>query len=204
METRFLKRKPILITLFVVLFILFICALPYQLIVNKCLWWNCAPERDFTLYDLTIPNDIFPSRAKVIPLRNHRDDRDLISVEEVVGGATWQEGGVTYISSRFATNNSASNRFNEELDIYTFRGDLEAELEDYSEFLSYNSEVADEFKQSCGFVLNDFRCITWARYQEFYIHIVSSIGENEMTEEGLLAMVIFLDEKMENLLYLNE
>jgi hypothetical protein len=64
---QFNKRIALITAIGLIVF--FICLISYQLVVNNCLWWNCAPDRDFTVYDLNLPDELFPPNAQVYGLQ---------------------------------------------------------------------------------------------------------------------------------------
>ena len=186
-----LKKRRIKVSLIIIISVSMLCVVSYQLFRYQCLWLNCAPNRDFTLYDLGIPPAFFPPN-KLFSMRSDRDS----SIEEAVGGV---RGIATYILRRFATQKQASNRFVNMAKSNLF-SDPPKNIEELSDILDYQSLIADDFLVECGYFVNDFRCVMRARYQEYYIEFHGSLDEDEMTKENFLGVMMFIDSKMDELL----
>jgi hypothetical protein len=178
-------------------FFLVICVVCYQLFVHKCLWWECAPNRKFNVYDIALPDTFFPTSAKVYPL--HEERGIINAVEEGISTVDWKNGLAVYKILRFATEKQASKWYKTEVGLNLFTSNLQ-ELENYPSILSYQSNVAEEFYSDCGYVLKDARCIYWARYDEFFIFFSGSIGENEMSDRDFLGAMNYIDAKIGELL----
>ena len=181
----------------VLLFLLAISSSTYQLIVKKCVWWTCAPVRSFTVYDLSLPNEFFPGDNGMSPLY---PDRGIIeAVEEVRSTASWKGGGAIYKVLRFGTEKQATEWYSVEvgLDLFT---DSPINLPDFSGLTLYKNSVPDESKVNCGFVLEDFRCVYWARYHEFFIFFSSSIDNDELRTDDFIQILDYINERVESLL----
>jgi len=174
-----------------------ICALPVQLLINNCFWWECAPERDFTIYDLNIPDKFFPPTATINPLHPDRQD---VSVEEAITTNYWENGRAIYSVLRFSTVSKAKKWYHFEMESFSFPEQLE-NPEKYSEILGYKSIVADDYATICGYIGSNFHCVYGARYQEFYIFFNGSIGDGGMSVMDFIGVLSFIDAKMQKLLY---
>jgi hypothetical protein len=191
--------KKRLVKVSIVVFVIFsLCASCYQLFANNCLWWNCAPERDFTVYDLNLPDEYFPKDAYIQDL--HEDRSDFGPREAAVLTNHWSSGVAIYLVQRFATDSQASTRVANQVNIKVIKNVMEHQGQ-YSMILDYKSEYADEYYVECGYTgTNDFRCRLDARYQEFYIYFSGSLGEGEMSKEDFLGVMTYIDERINTLL----
>jgi hypothetical protein len=173
-----------------------VCITSYQLLVNRCLWWNCAPERDFTLFDLNLPSEIFPLGSDI---RELQPDRDYPSIEEAATTNRWETGDSIYILRRFPSSQQAVQRFNSrtERNIFT-----QPELggENTQVIKEFQSSIANYFKLECGYFFNDFRCVYWACYEEYYIYFSASVGETDLEPETFFEAITYIDSRMGELL----
>lgn len=186
------KKRWIKSTLIVLFSVAMLCVVCYQLFTYNCLWLNCAPKRDFTLWDLGIPPAFFPPHT----LFSMSPGEDDIFAEELYGGV---HGIATYMLKRYATQNQASNWFVMMARSNEFT-DPPKNIEELSDILDYQSLIADDFLVECGYSLSDFRCIVRARYQEYFIFFSGSLDEDKMTKENFLGVMMFIDFKMDELL----
>jgi hypothetical protein len=174
------------------------CIISYQFFTYKCLWLNCAPARDFTVYELELPVDLFPKGAEIYPLKQ---DRGVIAaVEEAIGGGRWEDGGgYVYITYKFATRSRAENWFDADKKDHLFTMPLD-NPEQFNEIVTYQSPIADEYDVACGYILELTSCITRARYQEFYILFNGYVTNSGMTQQDYLSILMYIDQRMLELL----
>lgn len=173
------------------------CSATYQILIHKCIWWQCAPTRDFTIYDLNLPDHFFPSNAQVSPLH---PDRQEVSVDEAATTNYWENGRAVYSVLRFSTIKKAERWFDFEVNSFEFTKELD-DITAYKRVLEYRSKVADEHAVFCGYVSSDIQCDFGARYQEFYVFFSGSMGSGEMSVDDFLGVMDFVDTKMQELLY---
>jgi hypothetical protein len=190
-----LNKKIVLITI-TGLIAFFICLMSYQLIVRNCLWWECAPVRDFTLYDLNLPDELFPPNAQVYGLQY---DRGTPAMESAATTNYWDGGLAIYSVMRFATFDQATKQFEYDANNNIFTRGL-GSSESYSELLEFDSQIADSSQVKCGYVTEDLRCIFIARYEEYTIFFSGSIGEEEMTKTDFFEVMTYIENKMKDLL----
>ncbi len=172
------------------------CVFIYKLVILGCFWWECAPSRSFSVYDLDLPDIYFPVSAEIHPLRPDRIDS---SIEEAVTANYWKKGLAIYSVQRFATKAKASSWYAREVGGYAFTSELR-NTDQLSAIREYRSTFADEYSVKCGYILEDLRCIFAARYQEYYIFFSGSIGDDEMTQDNFIGVMKYLDERMQKLL----
>jgi hypothetical protein len=174
------------------------CILAFQFIAKRCIGWECPPTRKFTVHELNLPNDFLPREADLNPLHA---DRVPGTLENAITTNYWNGGLAIYMVLRLPTIQEASEWYEFDLEGYKFSDTLE-NSKPYSKILAYRSEVADQSAIKCGYVpKNDLRCVFWARYQEYYIFFSGSMGEDgEMTQTNFLNILIYIDEKMRELL----
>jgi len=171
------------------------CFLSWEILKRGCFWPECAPERSFSIYDLDIPEELYPDGAQVNLLTS---DRDLGPIEEVHGGALWYPGRLVYLIRKFSTIPKAADRFEIEMklrviDFPANEGDIN------SSTYNFKSGTANQFDITCGYKTYDLRCIYRAQYEEFYIYLDASIDEQFSTDD-FLAIVSFVDAKLVELL----
>ncbi len=178
------------------------CAiLTAQWFVNKCFWWDCAPKRTFTVFDLNIPEKYFPVNAQIDSLS---PDRGIITaVEEATATTRWINGVAIYHILRFGTENQAIKWFKDQSNSGIFlRPAIDSEQAYLNQdILNYPIAEANEYRIKCGDVTQGFRCIFEGRYEEFYIFFSSSIGKSEISDQGFMEIMNYIDTKMGKLLH---
>lgn len=175
--------------------ILFGCSLIYQLAMHRCVWWECAPPRTFTVYDLELPEDIYPAGADIKPL-----SRDSIfgPIEKVASTSHAPGGAVTYLVYRFATEKQAKEWFQKDINaIASLLETTPIRPDEFDQIEKFALYTADEYQIACGFTLNGARCATWMRYEEFFLMLFAPSG---MPAEKYLMALQFIDQRMKNLL----
>lgn len=169
-----------------------------QLFRHKCVWWSCAPKRDFSIFELNIPSEYFPMNADIPVLQN---DRGIVTaIDEARGASNWDGGGAVYIVKKFATIDQASNWFDLRLKKDLFTSQLEIQGP-YNDILRYRSPIADNYNVACGYVIDNASCIMSAQYEEFYVFFNGYLSDDGMMQKDFLEIVQFIDGKMKDLLY---
>mgnify|MGYP000890519234 CR=1 FL=1 len=182
---------PVLLLIIIDLFVI-IC----QLLSKNCLWWDCAPKRDFSINELDLPIIFFPEDSQTRNLHYSYDD---VSYEKAaISQTSWNKGESIYIVRFYTSENLAIKSYNYSSK-YKFTSELE-DLSSYKEILDYQSDFADLSVITCGFVASDCRCVYIARYQEFVILFSGTVGEKGMTQDNFIGVIDFIDNKMETLL----
>lgn len=167
-----------------------------QVVFNGCLWWACAPQRSFTVYDLELPSKYFPSEAELHTLHPLRGSSP--AVEAVATTDYWHDGSAIYVVQRFATDSIASQdyehitpfRFTEPIDTSRF----------YPALAQWKSRFADQESIECGYVLQALRCVYVARYAEFTVLFNRSVATEGSSNTDFLDAVKYIDERFRDLL----
>ncbi len=173
-----------------------ILAAANQLLFRHCLWWECAPSRSFTVFDIGLPNRYLPRGADVHPLQPLRGD--LTSVEAAATTDYLSTGRVIYVVRRFGAASQARRDYENNVP-FRFTTPM-ATSHAYDSIINYRSNVADQSSAQCGYVLSDFRCVYIARYAEFTVFFSGSIGDGAMSQGGFIEVMGYLDERMRQLL----
>jgi hypothetical protein len=192
----FSRQSAIILGIIFIVAVFGSCLVAYQLFFHDCLWWECAPRRNFTVLDLNLPGGFFPADAEIHDLHYLREDN--VSIEAASTTNYWKNGVAIYIVRRFATESKARQDY--DLNVpYKFTGPSN----ESSKLTTYESKNADSSSIQCGYLLTDFRCIYVGRYQEFTVFFSGSIGENEMTQDDFIGAIDYIDHKMMTLLKQN-
>ncbi|MCC6601669.1 MAG: hypothetical protein IT327_00575 [Anaerolineae bacterium] len=169
------------------------CGLTYQLIVKQCVFWTCAPTRTFTIYDLILPTDLYPSNAVINP---------MISFPEAPGADSgnlavyWEENGQLNKSiltiERFGTEGKAIEYF-DILESWRTEGTYRPHPD-----ILYQSQTASEYEIGCGIsgLGGEYECDVDARYKEFVVSLNVSIT-GQMSEKDFEAIAVSLDKQFE-------
>ncbi|MGD8456682.1 MAG: hypothetical protein PVF83_09880 [Anaerolineales bacterium] len=184
----------------VLLGLFFCCLLPYQGVWIGCLWWNCAPERDISLWSLEMPPDYFPEGADVGPLLHtpgHSISDDTFA-DEYSQWIEWGSGRSSYNVWEYVSVNRAFQGYEKLIKINYFFSTME-EGEWQKSIIEYKSDVADESFITCGIGIWDNECIFRGRYEEYYISFMSTIDE-EMNSEEYIEILSYIEEKITTLL----
>lgn len=174
------------------------CITTYHLLGYGCWWWECAPKRTFTVYDLSMPRDILSEEFDPIIL--HPDRGIVGAVEEAIGES---EGLAIYIIDRFATVRKASEWYSLNIELKLFTSPLDNPSQ-VSRVLNFKSEIADEYRVACGYIARDLRCIFDARYHEYYVFFNGFMGEEKFSQDGFLDAISYIDQKFGELLEGNQ
>lgn len=191
------KRKTRNLFFGLVLFLaMLFCVATYQKFLHDCFWWECAPERSFSLHDLNLPDYLFELNANTEKLRYSKND---LAVDAAIAFIQWDNGTASYSVRRFSSNANAISEydFQTRSNIFTAPINITSEVLD---ILNYRSPTANESNVQCGYVINDLRCLFIARYQEFTITFNSTIETNGMSNEDYLHILQFIDNNMDQLI----
>lgn len=152
MKVRLFARS-LIFTVLVIGLIATICVLINVVIYHSlgygCYWWECAPKRNFTVYDLALPKDLLPPDAEQLVLY---PVRDIIGATESVHGVS--SGVAIYEVFRFATIKKASEWYQARISDDLFTSTLE-DRSKFSRVFDYRSEIADEYFVDCGYVIGE-------------------------------------------------
>lgn len=194
----------VLFTLSCVL-IISVCGISYQLFKHKCLWWDCAPERGFDIYEFDLSEEFFPEGAEVhelIPSRNKRGAIELGSTTNYWDGVN---GIAIYLVYQFATENQASRIFSSIHQSF-FNHKYRAPFEP-NPAIEFDDRNADEYFIGCGDLgpgaWTTYRCGFVLRYKE-YLFFFNAVIDEKMTVEDFNEIVTFINERMDDLLYSTE
>ncbi len=169
-----------------------------QLYKHHCFWWECAPQRSFTVYDLSLPGRLFPADARISGLDIDRGGH-IFGEVEMERYYAWHGGMATYTVQRFASENLATALYEPKVYIAWAMDPLE-DARPVAEVLNYHSRVAAESVTQCGTVEEDLECAYKARYAEFEVEFQSVIAENKMSPGDFLAVVEYVDSRFDELL----
>jgi hypothetical protein len=159
----------------------------YQLLFKGCLFWNCAPHRSFTVFDLELPITLFPETSVKSPL--HQPSELSGAQEAAVSTIYWNDGQgmAVYNIDWFGTSDRAGQRFQ------TIRRIAPYALH---ESLTYRSPTADDYAIGCGTSeFGGYACIIVGRYEGFVLSFHAFVDE-AMTIERFQEIAIFIDEQI--------
>jgi hypothetical protein len=191
------KSVVILLASIFLLFLIFICALPIQLIFHGCLWWECAPERSFRVSDLELPTSLFPEGSIVNHVRPLSDEHETI--DDGIQSIYWDsgDGNAGYEVFRYPTVKKARDKFefNKNSLVNSETGDVWKQPNE----LRFSSTTADVIYIACGY-WSKKQCAIVARYQE-YIIFFSTIMDEKMSYSKLEKIAVYIDKQMSSRLY---
>ncbi len=170
-----------------------LCLIPYYLLGYGCLL-GCAPERDFTAYDLAIPRELLPANAGPIVLRPGRGT--VGAVEEVSGDSN---GLAVYIVKRFDSIDKATQWYRARIQSKTYTSPFD-NPEMAVQITAFQSNNADESSVTCGNLSADSRCTFQARYEEYYVFFRASIGDGKFTQADFIGVITYIDDEFQELL----
>ncbi|MCA9949997.1 MAG: hypothetical protein KDE48_10140 [Anaerolineales bacterium] len=182
-----MNRKRLFAGLLITILALTSCTIIYQLLLNGCIFWNCAPDRSFSVLDLDLPDSLFPESAEILPLSTLSELDGAI--EAGANTVYWNEyqGRSVYDVRRYGTEKSASDFYIREVKNIVAR---------YGEIpIDYTSQNADEYFTTCGYSDTGHRCWFVGRYQEFVIVFVVSIN-GEMSVDRFKEIVKYIDKQI--------
>lgn len=181
--------------------ILVSCNACYQLAFRKCLWWNCAPERTFSLFELELPPELFPLEVVIDTLSPLSENSGALEAINATNYWNSRESLAIYNISKFGTEQQANRRFDLFLDKF-FIDNSGFPLRQHPE-ITFQSDIAYEYYVACGDIEVNYqiayRCRLAAQYEEIVIWFNSDIDE-VMTIQNYQEIIIFIDQRMESLL----
>lgn len=197
-----MKKNRYVITLSVVfsiacLLIVSTCSVFAYWTLQGCLYFDCPPKRNFTVYDMNIPKGYLPEE-QFIKLRYDRNAY-YGAMEKSSGSAEWQNGQAIYIALKLGAEKEAINWFAFDSRQNKFLPNLTAS-EAHKNILKHKMPNASDYQVQCGSVPGDFRCIFNARYEEFYIFFSASVGKNVMSDEDYIKIMDYIDTRINSLL----
>src|SRR5687767_3525364 len=98
---RVTKKSTIAIGLGIILLSCFGFVLTGQYLLHRCLWWDCAPERNFRVSDLELPSSLFPDEVIVNHVYHLSDEFDTI--DDGSQSIYWDTGNAGYVIYRYPT-----------------------------------------------------------------------------------------------------
>jgi hypothetical protein len=189
------KSSFIVASILVVIFLAVCCLFAGQLVLNRCLWWDCAPERNFHVLDWEVPSNLLPEGA----INDHLSIPSEGIGEIESGGQTiyFENGIAVYVIYRFPQVKDAISHFE-----HYKRGMVDpgtGEAWDVPNELSFSTRSADDVYYACGYSL-EYRCEMAAQYQEYTLYFGTTIND-KMTYDVFENVIIYLDEQISNRLY---
>jgi DNA polymerase II small subunit/DNA polymerase delta subunit B len=110
----------------------------------------------------------------------------------------WKNGVAIFIVRRFATEAKAIRHYEVDSNVkFTNRSGIDSQNDDSIKFEGF---YASQSSVQCGYIVNDFRCVFVARYEEFAVFFSSSIDGSEMTKEDFLESITYIDATFEKLI----
>lgn len=193
------KNKLILTLILIALFLITtFCFTSWQRFWKGCFWWNCAPQRDFSVLDWEIPDYLFPEDSQVGNVSLPTDGDPYI---EDGSQSVWignSGNGAIYVIDRFPTVKRAiaDLKRTKERMYDPSSGEKWHPPDD----INFHSATADEQYIACGLFFDTNRCETVIRYQEYIIFFNSDITD-EMTYVRYEEILYYLDEQISSRLY---
>jgi hypothetical protein len=194
-----MKKRAITLLIFFSCFglaVIALCVFSTQTILHGCLWWECAPDRNFHVRDWELSADFFPDGALVKHISATSDG----SGEKERGSQTifWSNGGALYSIMRYPSNQKAIFQYEFEVDhMADFRTKIPWEEPAQ---LTFYSTQADKTQIACGKGIQGTDCRFVGRYQEYVVYFASSIDEG-MTFQDFEKILEYLDEQISSRLY---
>ncbi len=192
------KRYSIVVLLSIVVFLVACCSITGQYILNGCFWWECAPERNFSVLDWEIPLSLFPNGTFTDHITVPTDNM----VGEIEGGLQSiypdRDTIVVYDIYRFPRTKDAVAEFD-----HNKRNMIDRDTGQKWQVpsnLTFSSTTADDVYLACGYWSNRYRCQMTARYQEFIIFLNADIND-KMTFGDFEKVAFYLDEQISSRLY---
>lgn len=191
-----MKKKNILL-LFLIFFVFTCCFTFWQLVWRGCLWWHCAPSRDFSVLDWEIPAELFPEDAYV---KHISPPSEPISpyIEEASQDVWMSNNHAIYIIYHLPIIDEAiSDFYSIKKRMYDPDSGTKWQIPDT---LNFSSTTADDEYIACGLFFDINRCKAVIRYQEYIIFLNVDIT-NEMTFAHFEKILFYLDEQISSRLY---
>jgi len=189
------KRYFISASVSLVLLLVAFCLFLGQYLLNGCLWWECAPQRDFHVLDWEIPANLFPKGAIVSDISTPSEGHG-----EIEGGGqdiNIGDGIAVYEIYRFPSAGRAISDFNR-MKKSMFDPETGIEWKTPAD-VTFSSPTADDLYIACGYFYQ-YRCELAARYQEYAIFFGATIND-KMTYAEFEKVLFYLDEQISSHLY---
>jgi hypothetical protein len=186
-------KKPIIILASIFLFFCIgIPALTIQLLLHDCLWWECAPQRNFQIKELELPATLFQDGTIVNAIYPMSDEFETI--EDGMQSIYWGSGNGSagYNIFRYSTRGKAKDGF--KFYKHMLVEPSEGEVWNLSVDLTFSSPTADELYIGCIHVFRK-ECAMVARYQEYVVDFRSSI-DTKMTYAGFETILKYIDQQI--------
>lgn len=183
------RNKKLMLLSLPILSLLALALLYSWLMRGGCLLWACAPPREFSILDLSIPSHLFPEDAIINALE---PDSETFGAREA-GNMTvyWSSGRglAVYIVWQFSSSTKAE-RFHRQLRL------LDEPHYHPTPDVTFNSQSADDLALGCGYSeFGGYRCVQTACYEEFVISF-NSIIDDKMTTEQFEEVINYVDTRM--------
>lgn len=198
MDLKNKRRSLAILAVFLIGVCLVSCGIAYQLLTQQCILWTCAPSRTFTIYDLTLPTDLYPTNAIINPMISSPESP---GADSGVLNIYWEESGRLYRSiftiNRFGTEDRAIKYFDT---VNTIRS--QTSYHSHPD-VTFHSQIADDFEIGCGIsrLGGEYLCDVDARYEEFVISLNASMS-GQMDQKTFQEIVVYVDKQFEK--YLSE
>lgn len=191
-----MKKKNLILILITLFLISTCCLISWQRFWEGCFWWECAPNRDFSVLDWEIPDNLFPARSQVSNISLPTDGHPYIAQgsQDVWMGTNH----AIYIVNRFPVETQAISDFKRRKE--RMYDPSSGERWQTPDDISFHSVTADEQYIACGLFFDTNRCKAVIRYQEYIIFFNSDITD-EMTFARYEAILFYLDEQISSRLY---
>jgi len=194
-----MKKKNLVLILILSVFLVSTCCFTsWQRLWKGCFWWNCAPNRNFSVLDWEIPDYLFPEGAQVGNISLPTDG--YLYVEEG-NQSVWlgnSGNGAIYIIDRFPAVKRAVSDFERRKErMYDPGSGTKWQT---SDVLNFSSSTADDEYIACGLFFNVNRCEAVIRYQEYVIFLNVDITGG-MTFVHFEKILFYLDEQISSRLY---
>lgn len=174
-------------------FSLFSLLMFFQVWINGCLLWTCAPHRWFGIKEMSIPSQLLPNEAYSSGMIEPSEPEG--STEAGIQTIHWANGNglANYSMWRFSTGEKAEQFYERSTNLSESGGS--------TSIFEFSSIYADEFDIQCGESLfGGYRCLFTARYMEYAV-IFSSVMDQNMPNERYEGIIRFIDSEFSCRLY---
>jgi hypothetical protein len=184
-------RKSVRWFIFGAITVLGLCCFgSFQLVFKRCIFWTCAPGRDFTVLDLGIPSGYFPEGSQVGQM-GYLSELD-VAVENGHMDVFWYQGkgAAHYTVWRFGTEWQARSFIGSLMEM-----DQEFGLTTCADVSDIDVK-ADEHSLTCGWDrFGGYRADLNAKYDEYVISL-NVVIDDRMSLEQFQQIVVFIDNQM--------
>ena len=191
-----MKKKYLMLGSIAFLLLFACCVSSNQYMTNRCLWWDCAPKRNFHVLDWEVPANLLPEGVVINHISTPSEGHG-----EIEGGGEYilvGYSGAGYLIYRFPTTRKAISDFNR---IKKRMVDPETgESWQTPSNSTFSSPTASDLHMACGHWSNRYRCETVARYQEYVLFYSSDI-DDVLTFVDYEKILFYIDEQISSRLY---